>query len=56
MPVPTLRILLEHFSSIRRLVLVAARGLLSLDNLEELLGVELSPSIRTCQAVGKPSH
>lgn len=39
--VPTLRILLERFPSIRRLVLVADRGLLSLDNLEALRGIEL---------------
>lgn len=39
--VPTLRILLDRFPSIRRLVLVADRGLLSLDNLDELQGIEL---------------
>lgn len=39
---PTLRTVLERFPSVRRLILVADRGLLSLDNLEALKGIELA--------------
>lgn len=39
---PTLRAVLERFPSVRRLVLVADRWLLSLDNLEALEGIELA--------------
>jgi transposase len=39
---PTLRKVLERFPAIRRLVLVADRGLLSLDNLETLQGIGLA--------------
>ena len=39
---PTLRTVLERFPGVRRLVLVADRGLLSLDNLEALKGIELA--------------
>lgn len=39
---PTLRTVLELFPSVRRLILVADRGLLSLDNLEALKGIELA--------------
>ena len=38
---PTLKTVLERFSSIRRVVLVADRGLLSLDNLEALSEIRL---------------
>ncbi|MFV5216205.1 IS1634 family transposase [Azonexus caeni] len=38
---PTLKTVLERFPSIRRVVLVADRGLLSLDNLEELSEIRL---------------
>lgn len=38
---PTLKTVLERFPSIRRLVLVADRGLLSLDNLDELKSIRL---------------
>ena len=39
---PTLRTVLKRFPSVRRLILVADRGLLSLDNLEALKGIELA--------------
>jgi transposase len=39
---PTLRTVLERFPSVRRLILVADRGLLSLDNLESLKDIELA--------------
>ena len=38
---PTLKTVLERFPSIRRVVLVADRGLLSLDNLDALSGIRL---------------
>ena len=38
---PTLKTVLERFPSVRRLVLVADRGLLSLDNLEALQAIRL---------------
>lgn len=39
---PTLKTVLERFSSIRRVVLVADRGLLSLDNLDALSAIRLA--------------
>ena len=39
---PTLSTVLERFPSVRRLILVADRGLLSLDNLESLRGIRLA--------------
>ena len=39
---PTLKTVLERFPSIRRVVLVADRGLLSLDNLEALAEIRLA--------------
>lgn len=39
---PTLRTVLKRFPGVRRLILVADRGLLSLDNLEALKGIELA--------------
>lgn len=39
---PTLTKVLERFSSVKRLILVADRGLLSLDNLESLKTIELA--------------
>ena len=38
---PTLKTVLERFPSIRRVVVVADRGLLSLDNLDALSGIQL---------------
>ena len=39
---PTLSTVLERFPGVRRLILVADRGLLSLDNLEALKGIKLT--------------
>ena len=39
---PTLTTVLERFPSVRRLILIADRGLLSLDNLESLQAIRLS--------------
>ena len=41
---PIIRKVLQRFPHLRRLVLVADRGLLSLDNLEALRAIELNPS------------
>ncbi len=41
---PTLGTVLERFPSVRRLILVADRGLLSLDNLESLRKIRLAPT------------
>lgn len=40
---PTIRKVLSRFPHIRRLILVADRGLLSLDNIEALRSIEVSP-------------
>ncbi len=48
---PTLRKVLERFPHIRRLIVVADRGLLSLDNLEELGKLKLSAHAGQTQAL-----
>jgi transposase len=51
---PIVKQVMQRFPHLRRLVLVADRGLLSLDNLEALQAIELNPNKRA--AKGQPSR
>ena len=50
---PIVRKVMDRFPHLRRLVLVADRGLLSLDNLEALQAIHLNPDKRASKAKGQ---